>query len=131
MYKVSKDRMEEKITTFSKFGDLGNGGITRLSLSPEALLARTEFKKRAEALGMTVETDDIANMYATLPGSEPGLKRIVMGSHMDSVRSGGNYDGIYGVLSSLEAVETIVTDKIPHRHPLTVMVWTNEEGARF
>ena len=131
MYTVCKDRMEEKTECFSHFGDLGNGGITRLSLSEAALEARAEFKKRCEALGMTVETDDIANMYATLPGSEPGLKRIVMGSHCDSVRSGGNYDGIYGVLSSLEAVETIVKDNIPHRHPLTVMIWTNEEGARF
>jgi len=131
MYTTDKDRMTEKILTFSRFGDLGNGGITRLSLSPAALEARAEFRKRAEALGMEVVTDDIANVYATLPGSEPGLKRIVMGSHVDSVRSGGNYDGIYGVLSSLEAVETIVREKIPHRHPLTVMIWTNEEGARF
>jgi len=123
--------MTEKITAFSKFGDLGNGGITRLSLSAAAIEARAEFKKRAEALGMEVVTDDIGNIYATLAGDEPGLKRIVMGSHVDSVRSGGNYDGIYGVLSSLEAVETVVTEKIPHRHPLTVMVWTNEEGARF
>lgn len=131
MYTTSKDRMTEKIKAFSKFGDLGNGGITRLSLSEPALEARAEFKKRAEALGMTVVTDDLANIYATLPGSEPGLKHIVMGSHLDSVRSGGNYDGVWGVLSGLEALETIVTDKIPHRHPLTVMVWTNEEGARF
>ena len=131
MYTTNKERMTEKITAFSKFGDLGNGGVTRLSLSPPALEARAEFKKRAEALGMTVESDDIGNIYATLPGSEQGLKRIVMGSHVDSVRSGGNYDGIYGVLSSLEAVETIVADGIPHRHPLTVMIWTNEEGARF
>ena len=131
MYTTDKERMTEKIKTFSKFGNLGNGGITRLSLSSHALDARAEFKKRVLELGMEFETDDLANMYATLPGSEPGLKRIVMGSHMDSVRSGGNYDGIYGVLSSLEAVETIVKEKIPHRHPLTVMVWTNEEGARF
>ena len=131
MFTTSKERMTEKLTAFSKFGDLGNGGITRLSLSPPALEARAEFKKRVEALGMELVTDDIGNMYATLPGSEPGLKRIVIGSHVDSVRSGGNYDGIYGVLSGLEAVETIVTDNIPHRHPLTVMVWTNEEGARF
>ena len=130
MYTTNKDRMTEKIKAFSKFGDLGNGGITRLSLSPEALQAREEVKKRTEALGMEVVTDDIGNIYATLPG-EPGLKRIVVGSHVDSVRSGGNYDGIYGVLSGLEAIETIVTDKIPHRHPLTLMVWTNEEGARF
>jgi len=131
MYTTDKERMLEKITAFSKFGDLGNGGITRLSLSPPALEARAEFKRRAEALGMEVVTDDIGNIYATLPGNEPGLKRIVVGSHADSVRSGGNYDGIYGVLSGLEAVETIVKEKIPHRHPLTVMVWTNEEGARF
>jgi N-carbamoyl-L-amino-acid hydrolase len=123
--------MTEKIETFSRFGDLGNGGITRLSLSPEALEARAEFRNRAETLGMEVVTDDIANIYATLPGDEPGLKRIVVGSHIDSVRSGGNYDGIYGVLSGLEAIETIVKENIPHRHPLTVMVWTNEEGARF
>ena len=131
MYTTDKERMAEKIAAFSKFGDLGNGGITRLSLSPPALAARAEFKKRAEALGMSVESDDVGNIYATLPGGEQGLKRIIVGSHVDSVRSGGNYDGIYGVLSGLEAVETIVTDKIPHRHPLTVMIWTNEEGARF
>ncbi|MCL1874335.1 MAG: Zn-dependent hydrolase [Clostridiales bacterium] len=131
MYTTNKDRMTEKIEYFSKFGALEGGGITRLSLSAPALEARAEFAHRATALGMTVESDDVGNTYATLPGSEPGLKRIVMGSHVDSVRNGGNYDGIYGVLSSLEAVETIVTEKIPHRHPLTVMFWTNEEGARF
>ena len=131
MYEIDQERMNEKIAAFSKFGDLGNGGITRLSLSAPALEARAEFKRRAEAIGMAVDTDDIGNVYATLPGSEPGLKRIVVGSHVDSVRSGGNYDGIYGVLSGLEAVETIVKGNIPHRHPLTVMIWTNEEGARF
>jgi N-carbamoyl-L-amino-acid hydrolase len=123
--------MDEKIKAFSKFGALEGGGITRLSLSEPALEARAEFKRRAEALGMTVESDDIANIYATFPGSEEGLPRIVMGSHMDSVRSGGNYDGIYGVLSSLEVAETIITEGIKLRHPITVMVWTNEEGARF
>ncbi|MDR1816043.1 MAG: Zn-dependent hydrolase [Clostridiales Family XIII bacterium] len=129
-YQTSKDRMAEKIAAFSKFGDLGNGGITRLSLSEPALAARAELKRRCEALGMTVTSDDIGNIYATWPGTED-LPRFVMGSHLDSVRSGGNYDGVYGVLSSLEAAETIITDGIKLRHPLTVMVWTNEEGARF
>lgn len=54
-----------------------------------------------------------------------------MGSHCDSVVQGGNYDGILGVLTAMEVAETIVTEKIPHRHPITVMIWTNEEGARF
>ncbi|GHU61769.1 hypothetical protein AGMMS49983_02070 [Clostridia bacterium] len=131
MYATNKERMTEKIMTFSKYGALDDGGITRLSLSPPALEARAAFKRRAEALGATVVSDDIGNIYATVPGSDPDAKRIVVGSHADSVRSGGNYDGIYGVLAGLEALETIVTDEIPHRHPLTVMIWTNEEGARF
>lgn len=130
MIHCSLERMKDKITTFSHFGDTGHGGITRFSLSPEALAARAEFTKRMEAIGATVVTDDMANMYATLPGTEP-LKAIVSGSHLDSVRQGGNYDGVLGVMSAMEALETIATEKIPHRHPLTAMVWTNEEGARF
>jgi N-carbamoyl-L-amino-acid hydrolase len=122
--------MSEKISAFSAFGALPGGGITRLSLSDAALEARAEFKKRIEALGMTLEYDDIGNIYAVWPGTED-LPRIVMGSHMDSVRSGGNYDGIYGVLSSLEVAETIIRSGTKLRHPIAVMVWTNEEGARF
>ena len=130
MYKCDLDRLSEKIKTFSKFGDTGNGGITRLSLSDEALAAREEFCERLKKLGANIVTDDMANIYATIPGSE-NLPDILSGSHLDSVRQGGNYDGVLGVLSAMEAVETIVTDKIPHRHPITVVVWTNEEGARF
>ncbi len=130
MISCNLERLDEKIKTFSKFGDTGNGGITRFSLSNEALMAREEFCKRCEALGMTITTDDMANIYATLPGEED-LPAIMAGSHADSVRQGGNYDGILGVLTALEAVETIITEKIPHRHPLTVVVFTNEEGARF
>ena len=130
MLTCSKERMEDKIKTFSKFGDTGKGGITRLSLSPEALDAREEFCKRCRDLGMDIKTDDMANIYATIPG-EVGLPAIMSGSHLDSVRQGGNYDGILGVLTALEAAETIVTEKIPHKHPITVIVWTNEEGARF
>ncbi len=126
----SLDRLNDKIKTFSKFGDTGKGGITRFSLSPEALAARAEFKRRMEAIGATVVTDDMANMYATIPGTED-LPAIMSGSHLDSVRQGGNYDGVLGVLTAMEAAETIVTEKIPHRHPITIMVWTNEEGARF
>ncbi len=130
MVSCSYDRMDEKIKTFSRFGDTGNGGITRFSLSPEALMARAEFKKRMEAIGATVVTDDMANMYATIPGAEK-LPAIMSGSHLDSVRKGGNYDGVLGVLTAMQAAETIVKEGIPHRHPITVVVWTNEEGARF
>lgn len=126
----SKERMKNKIVTFSKFGDTGNGGITRLALSKPDLQAREEFCKRMKTLGAKIVTDDMANMYATFEGSE-NLPHIAMGSHCDSVVKGGNYDGILGVMSAMEVAETIVREKIPHRHPITVMIWTNEEGARF
>lgn len=124
-------RLKDKIITFSNFGTTGNGGITRLSLSKPALEARAEFSKRMNKLGATITTDDMGNMYATFKGSEENLPYISMGSHCDSVVQGGNYDGILGVLTAMEVAETIVTEKIPHRHPITVMIWTNEEGARF
>lgn len=131
MYKCNKERMENKIKTFSAFGDAGHGGITRYSLSEAALQARNEFIKRMKAIGAEIEIDDVADMYATLPGSDPNAKRIVMASHVDSVKNGGNYDGILGVMSAMESLETVAAEKIPHKHPLTAMVWTNEEGSLY
>lgn len=131
MYVCSQERMENKIKTFSQFGDAGHGGITRYSLSPEAIMARKEFIRRMEQIGAVIEVDDVANIYATLPGSDPDAKRIVMGSHVDSVKNGGNYDGILGVMSAMEVLETVTAEKIPHKHPLTAMIWTNEEGSLY
>ena len=82
-------------------------------------------------LGASITTDDMGNIYATLKVEQKIFPHIAMGSHCDSVVQGGNYDGILGVLTAMEVAETIVTEKIPHRHPITVMIWTNEEGARF
>ncbi len=131
MVKCSLERMSEKIHTFAKFGDAGHGGITRYSLSDEAIMARDYFKERMEKIGAIVTYDDVANMYATLPGSEPGLKKIVTGSHCDSVKNGGNYDGILGVIGAMEVLETIVAENIPHRHDIVAMIWTNEEGSLY
>lgn len=131
MYQCDLKRMEDKISTFSKFGDTGNGGITRFSLSPEAILARNEIKNRMTKLGLDFKTDDLGNIYCTLPGTDSEADVIMSGSHCDSVRQGGNYDGILGVLTAMEMIETIVTQKIPHKHPIQLVVWTNEEGALY
>lgn len=131
MHTCDEHRMADLIETFSRYGDAGHGGITRYALSEEDRSARAEFKRRMEAIGATVECDDLANMYATLPGTDPDAKRIVMGSHADSVRNGGNYDGILGVISAMEALATVATEGIAHRHPLTAMIWTNEEGSLY
>ena len=131
MYECDLERMQEKIKTFSKFGDTGHGGITRFSLSPAAIQARNEIISRMKKLGLEVKTDDLGDIYCTLPGTDPDAGVIMSGSHCDSVRQGGNYDGILGVLTAMEMVESIVTQKIPHKHPVQVVVWTNEEGALY
>ena len=131
MYKCSLERMSDKIKTMSQYGDAGHGGITRYSLSKEANMARAEFKKRMEAIGAEVVCDDVACMCATLPGTDPNAKRIAMGSHCDSVKNGGNYDGILGVMTGMEVLETVAAENIPHKHPLTAMIWTNEEGSLY
>ena len=61
--------------------------------------------------------------------SDPEAKRIVMASHCDSVKNGGNYDGILGVMSAMEVLEAVVEQNIPHKHPLTAMIWTGVQPA--
>lgn len=131
MYRCNKERLGDKIRTWSRFGDAGHGGITRYTLSEADIQSRNEFIKRMEAIGAKIKTDDMANMYATLEGSEPNLPGIIMGSHCDSVRNGGNYDGILGVLSGMEVLESIAEQKIEHKHNISVMIWTNEEGSLY
>ena len=131
MYQCSKDRVKDKIETFAQFGAAGKGGVTRFSLSQEAIAARREFVRRMTAIGAEIVTDDMANMYATCAGTEAALPRIALGSHADSVRNGGNYDGILGVITAMEVLETVAAYKIPHRHSLTAMIWTNEEGSLY
>ncbi len=131
MYDCSGKRLEDKIKTFSKFGDAGHGGITRYSLSDEAVMARNEFVSRMKKIGAQIEIDDVANVYATIAGTDENAKRIVMASHCDSVKNGGNYDGILGVMSAMEVLETVVENNISHKHPLTAMIWTNEEGSLY
>ncbi len=131
MYRCDESRMQDKIKTFSSFGDAGAGGITRYALSQEDTLARKEFIKRMSAIGASIEIDDMANIYATIEGTDKNAKRIVMGSHSDSVKNGGNYDGILGVISAMEVLEAVAQNKIEHKHPLTAMIWTNEEGSLY
>ncbi len=131
MYFVDKERLLDKILTYKHFGDDGKGGITRYALSKEDLMARDEFKRRMENIGCDVYSDDLANMYAVLKGNGKSDKRIVMASHCDSVKNGGNYDGILGVLSAMEVLETVATQNIEHDHDLVAMIWTNEEGSLY
>lgn len=130
MYKCNSRRLQELIEQFSQFGATENGGVTRLSLSNEDVLARNYFCECCEELGMEIKIDDMGNIYGILPGKKD-VPPIVLGSHLDSVEKGGKFDGVLGVLTAIEAIRTIKENDIELDIPLMIVNFTNEEGARF
>ncbi|MDN4619075.1 Zn-dependent hydrolase [Paenibacillus sp. PsM32] len=127
---INAQRLADTIEQFADFGRTANNGVTRLALSEQDIAVRGYFRSCCEQLGMTVVVDDMGCMYATLAGTEDAPP-IVLGSHMDTVKKGGRFDGILGVIAGLEIVRTLVDHGIKPRIPITVMNFTNEEGARF
>ena len=105
--------------------------MCRLTLSDEDVAVRTWFADACKAIGMTVTSDRIGTMFARKPGSDPTLPPIAIGSHLDTQPTGGRFDGILGVLAGLEVARTLHDAGIVTRHPIEVINWTNEEGARF
>ncbi|MCQ6279604.1 Zn-dependent hydrolase [Bacillus sp. EB600] len=127
---IDGNRLKETLEKFADFGRTENNGVTRLSLSEEDRLARDYFCSCCEELGMFVEIDDMGTIYATLEGLET-KQPIVIGSHLDTVKKGGRFDGVLGVVAGLEVARTLVENNIKPRIPLMIVNFTNEEGARF
>ncbi|RTR35852.1 Zn-dependent hydrolase [Robertmurraya yapensis] len=128
---INGERLKDTLEEFADFGRTENNGVTRLALSEEDRLARDYFYKCCHELGMSVRIDDMGNIYATLEGVDNSKPPIVIGSHLDSVKKGGRFDGVLGVIAGLEVARTLVENNIKPRVPLTIMDITNEEGARF
>lgn len=130
MYACNRNRLQALIERFSQFGATANGGVTRLSLSKEDVLARDCFSELCKEIDMDIRTDDMGNVYATLPGKRD-CPPIVIGSHLDSVEKGGRFDGVLGVLTGIEAIRTLKDNNIEPEIPIMLVNFTNEEGARF
>lgn len=111
-------------------GALPGGGVCRLALSDEDAAARTWVCARMHALGMATTVDAIGNLVGVYPGQDAGPP-VMTGSHIDTVRTGGLYDGNFGVLAGLAAVAALRAAGHRPRRPLAVAVFSNEEGARF
>lgn len=113
------------------WGKTPEGGISRLAFSQEDKGARKYVIDLMEEYGMEVRIDEAANIIGKYAGTEPDLPAVVIGSHLDSVPSGGKYDGVLGVLSGLEVVRHLARNNIRGRHSLEVIVFSNEEGCRY
>lgn len=127
---VNGARLKHTIEAFADYGRTDKNGVTRLSLTEEDIKVRDYFRACCEELGVSVKVDDMGTMYATLEGVMSGPP-IVIGSHMDTVKKGGRFDGVLGVIAGLEVVRTLVDHGVKPKLPVTIMNFTNEEGARF
>jgi len=128
---INSQRLWDSIMETAKFGGTPKGGIKRLTVSDEDKKVRDWFKAECEKLGMTVEVDEVGNMFALRPGKRKDVLPIALGSHLDTQPTGGKFDGVLGVLSPLEAMRTLVDMGYESNAPLMIVNWTNEEGSRF
>jgi allantoate deiminase len=107
------------------------GGVSRLGFSKAERDAHDLVARWLRDLGLSVTVDSIGNTIAECPGTAPQAPAIGVGSHLDSVSHGGTFDGIVGVVGAVELVRLYRDDGIKMRHPLRVVVFAGEEGARF
>ena len=127
--KVNQDRLEKRIFDLAEFGLQANGETERVAFSDADIEARNWVIKTLNDIGMEVKVDAAGNIIGTRNGSDPSLKPIAFGSHIDRVPNGGNYDGCVGVMAALEVIETLNENNISTDHPLEVIIFPNEEGG--
>jgi N-carbamoyl-L-amino-acid hydrolase len=128
---VDERRLWGRHLELARIGATPAGGVNRQALTREDIEARKVFVGWGEKLGLQPSTDSIGNVFLRRAGTDPAAAPVLTGSHLDTQPSGGRFDGIFGVLAGLEAVEAIAAAGISTRRPLEVAVWTNEEGCRF
>jgi N-carbamoyl-L-amino-acid hydrolase len=128
--KIDRARLEGTIEELGRIGATERGGLTRLALSDEDRRGRDLMVAWMRQAGLQVTVDQMGNIFGERAG-EPGQLPVMMGSHVDSVPTGGKYDGQLGVLCALEVVRTLDDRRVRTRHPVTLVIFTNEEGARF
>jgi N-carbamoyl-L-amino-acid hydrolase len=128
---INAGRLWQSIIEVARIGATPEGGSCRLALSPEDTQARALLLDWCKPLGLHFEQDAIGNMFLRRPGSEDTLPAVAFGSHLDTVPTGGRFDGVFGVLAGLEAIRSLHDAGITTRAPLELVNWTNEEGSRF
>jgi N-carbamoyl-L-amino-acid hydrolase len=126
---VSRERF---VSWFGELAAIGHTetGWNRLAWSPMEAEARAWFSRTAVSIGLQVHQDGAGSLWAVTEDADRG-PWVCAGSHLDTQPDGGAYDGALGVVSALEAAATLLESGAARRHPLAVVAFVDEEGARF
>ncbi|MDN4609182.1 M20 family metallo-hydrolase [Sporosarcina highlanderae] len=128
---INLERLKSTFDVSSSIGATEGGGITRLALTKEDIEIRDVFVKWLKEANLSVKYDDLGNIYGRREGKNKDAKSIMIGSHLDTLPKGGRFDGIMGVLTSLEVIRTLNDLNIETERPIEIVNFTNEEGERF
>ena len=128
--RIDSERLHRRIAELAAIGAIDGGGCCRLALTDADRDGRDLAVRWMREAGLEVVVDRIGNIVAQRPGRSDGPP-VMTGSHLDTVATGGRFDGPLGVLAGLEVIETLNDAGVDTTHPLAVAVFTNEEGVRF
>jgi N-carbamoyl-L-amino-acid hydrolase len=129
--RVDQQRLWDRLMEMARIGAIPGNGVNRAAFSREDIAARKVLISWARARNFAVAMDAIGNLFIRRAGADPRAAPVMTGSHMDSQPRGGRFDGIYGVLAGLEALEAIEEAGLATRRPIELVAWSNEEGGRF
>jgi beta-ureidopropionase / N-carbamoyl-L-amino-acid hydrolase len=124
-------RLNQHLKELAGFGANPQGGVSRVAFSDADRAGRAYVMERMRAAGLDVQVDAAGNIFGRRAGSNAALKPLLIGSHIDSVPDGGNYDGTVGSLASVEVAQSFNEQNVRTRHPIEVVVWANEEGGLY
>jgi N-carbamoyl-L-amino-acid hydrolase len=127
--RVNGDRIMEHMNAMAAIGKDPGGGYSRVAYTEADRQGREYVMGLMRAAGLTVTIDAAGNISGLRPGSDPKLRVLVIGSHVDSVPQGGNYDGVVGSLGAIEVAQILAEGHFALRHPLEVIIFQNEEGG--
>jgi len=129
--RVNGKRLQETIEASAKIGATKNNGLMRCAATDEDKVGRDLLMKWYKELGLEITIDEMGNMFAVRPGKNRKLGAVMTGSHFDTQRPGGRFDGILGVLGALEVMRVIHENNIELERDLIITNWTNEEGGWY
>lgn len=127
---IDAARLQARIDELGAIGPHSNGGLYRALYTDSWVEAMVLLRRWLEQAGLTVRSDAVGNLWGRAEGTKGG-KAVVTGSHVDTVRQGGKYDGALGVHMAMAAVDALLQSHGQPRHPLEVLVTCEEEGSRF